>query len=643
MTLSLSKRYRKRYTLSMIDEFHLETLPASPGVYLMKSERGEILYVGKAKNLRKRVRSYFGNRGESRYHIQFLVNKVTRVDCIVTDTEKEALILENTLIKQHRPRYNLDLRDDKTYFSLRIDLHEEFPQINIIRKVVQDGARYFGPYSSASAAREVLKELYRLFPLRHYPLATCRQRKRPCLFYQLRQCSAPCHGLISREDYQALAEGAALFLGGKNRDLLKIYRQRMAAAATEERYEEAGRFRDLIRAIEVTVEKQKMVIRSSEDTDVVGFFRQGAHCSISLLFIRGGRLTGNRNFTFSWEMDDDECLTSFLTDYYQRDVVIPDEVLLPHTGDDLAALSELLTEKRRRKTRFARPQRGTKAELVKLAAKNAETALRKELERSESAETILAELHDRLHLRRIPRRIECYDISTILGAFAVGSRVSFFNGKADKAQYRRYRIRTVSGADDFAMMREVLSRRFKHDGPESAHPDLIVIDGGMGQLNIVTAVLDELGIPGIDTISLAKSRVEREMTGEEIQRSNERVFLPGRKNPVVLRQNSAPLLLLAQIRDEAHRFAITYHKKLRGKEAVLSALDQIPGIGGKRRRELLKRFGSLAGLRAASYEELQAVSFLPARVAKNIWIALHPDENSGTPKPEAAVETTEGE
>lgn len=623
----------------MVDDFHIETLPVSPGVYLMKGERGEILYVGKAKNIRKRVRSYFGKGGESRYHIQFLVTKVKSIDCIVTDTEKEALILENTLIKQHHPRYNLDLRDDKTYFSLRIDLNEAFPQISIIRKVIQDGARYFGPYSSASAAREVLKQLYRLFPLRHYPLATCRQRKRPCLFYQLRQCSAPCHGLISRDDYQALAEGAALFLEGKNHDLLKIYRQRMNSAAAEERYEEAGRFRDLIHAIEVTVEKQKMVTRSNEDTDVVGYFRHGAYSSIALLFIRGGRLNGNRNFTFAWEMDDNECLSSFLTDYYQRDVVIPGEVLLPMPNDDLSALTELVTERRRRKTKFVYPRRGTKVELVKLAIKNAESALQKELDRVASTETVLAELQDRLHLRNVPHRIECYDISTIQGTFAVGSRVSFFNGKADKSGYRRYRIRTVHGSDDFAMMREVLSRRFSRDMTENNTPDLILIDGGIGQLNAVTAALDELGIKGIDTVSLAKSRVEREMTGEEIQRSNERVFLPGRKNPVVLRQNSRPLLLLAQIRDEAHRFAITYHKQLRQKETLHSLLDNIAGVGSKRRRELLKRFGSLAGLRKARREELMAASFLPANVVENIWQALHPDENSGSPEREAAADT----
>uniref|UniRef100_A0A831UEL4 UvrABC system protein C n=1 Tax=Geobacter metallireducens TaxID=28232 RepID=A0A831UEL4_GEOME len=614
----------------MFDTSRLTTLPDSPGVYLMKGADGTILYVGKAKSLRKRVRSYFTAAGESRWQIRFLVARVTDVEIIVTDTEKEALILENTLIKKHRPRYNLDLRDDKTYFSLRMDMKEEFPRLTIIRKVLQDGARYFGPYSSAASAREALKQLYRLFPLRHYPLETCRRRRRPCLYYQLRQCSAPCHGLISPDEYQGLVQGAALFLEGKNRDLLKAYRERMAAAAADERYEEAARCRDLIRAIEVTVEKQKMVTAGG-DADVLGMHRQGSSLSLALLFIRGGRLVGSRSYLLAWELEEEEAVSSFLNDYYSREVFIPDEVLVPLPLADTGVLAELLSERRGKRTRVRHPRRGTKADLVKLAAKNAETALREKREREEGAAAVLTELKERLHLRNLPRRIECYDISTIQGTFAVGSRVSFRDGKADKGGYRHYRIRTVRGADDFAMMHEVLSRRFRDDPAKDGHPDLIVVDGGIGQLNILTAVLRDLRVEDVDAASLAKSRVESDMAAAELARSAERVFLPGRKNPVVLRQNSAPLLLLARIRDEAHRFAITYHQKLRGKDTISSTLDAIPGIGPKRRRELLRRFGSLRRIREASPEELAATPSLPLALAESIWKALRQDDEGGTP------------
>lgn len=596
-----------------------------PGVYLMRDPAGTILYIGKARNLRSRVRSYFGKGRDSRYHIQFLMSRVSDIEYIVTDTEKEALILENTLIKQHRPRYNINLRDDKTYFSLRMDMREEFPRLNIVRKVPRDGARYFGPYASGLAAREVLKQLYKIFPLRHYPLETCRQRRRPCLFYQIRQCSAPCHGLISREAYADLAEGAALFLEGKNTELLKVLKQRMHAAAADQSYEEAGRYRDLIRNIETTLEKQKMVT-GAEDTDVIGYCRLDNRLWLTLLYIRGGSMIGSRHFEFDWEMEDGEGIHSFLNQYYGREVYVPAEVLLPLPIDDATAVAELLGEMRGRRVTVTYPRRGTKGELVKLANRNAETAAREKMASAENMEQVLTELQQRLHLHRMPRRIECFDISTIQGQNAVGSGIAFCDGKPDKDRYRKYRIRTVGQADDFAMMHEVLTRRFSRGKAEGDLPDLIVVDGGIGQLNILLGVLAELGISGVDVAALAKSRVTREMTGEELQRSEERVFLPGRKNPVVLRQNSAPLLLLAHIRDEAHRFAITYHKKLRGRETISSELANVPGIGEKRGKELLRQFGSLKNIREASVDELAAVRGMSRRAAEALWQHLHKGE-----------------
>jgi len=599
-----------------------ENFPAACGVYIMKGVSGTILYVGKAKNLRARIGSYLAQSRDNRWHIRFLMARVSDIEYILTDTEKEALILENTLIKKHRPRYNINLRDDKTYFSLRMDMSEEFPRLTIIRKVTRDGARYFGPYSSASAARDVLKQLYKLFRLRHYPLETCRRRGRPCLFHQINQCSAPCAGIISREDYAALAHGAVLFLQGKNRDLVKVLRSRMAEASTRESYEEAARFRDLIRSIEVTVEKQKMVANGG-DMDVLGFCREGSALQISMLFVRGGSLIGNRNFTLSWEMGDEEGIASFLGEYYNRDVYVPDEVLLPLAIGEPGAFVDLLSEKKGKKVAVTFPRRGRKREMVHLAGRNAETAALERRDARENMDAILDELRERLHLSRTPRRIECYDVSNIQGQLAVASRISFVDGRPDKGNYRHYRIKTVTGADDYGMLQEVLSRRFRRDAGSGELPDLIVVDGGQGQLAVLAKVLQGLGVHGVDAAALAKSRVEEGMMSMEISRSNERVFLPGRKNPVVLRQNSAPLLLLAQIRDEAHRFAITHHKKLRGKSTLRSSLADIRGVGEKRQKQLLRHFGSLKKIGEASIDELLQVGGMDRSTATALWEYFH--------------------
>lgn len=616
----------RKYTDEMITKEKLASLPDLPGVYLMKAESGTILYIGKARNLKNRVRSYFGKSGDTRYQVQFLLARVTELDFIVTDTEKEALILENTLIKKHRPRYNINLRDDKTYFSLRMDLRDEFPRITVVRKVVRDGARYFGPYSSGSAARDVLNQIYRIFPLIHYPAETCRRRGRPCLFHQIRQCSAPCHGRISRDAYLTLAEGAALFLEGKRKDVVSVLKMRMSQAAAGENYEEAARLRDLVRSVEITLEKQKMVLPDG-DFDVFGHRYAGKNLDVSVIFIRGGSVIGGRNFSTSWELEETEGLIQFITEYYARDVYIPREILIPFRSDDAELLAELLSEKKGKRVAVSAPSRGVKSELVDLCRRNAESAATERERAAGAAEDVLGTLQERLHLPSVPRRIECYDISNIGGEHAVGSRVTFTAGKPDKGGYRHYRIRTVTGSDDFRMMKEVLSRRFA-DLEADPPPDLIVVDGGIGQLNILSQVIRELQIPNLAAASLAKSRVERDALGEEVKRSDERVFLPRRKNPVILRQNSPPLLLLARIRDEAHRFAVTYHKTLRGKGALRSVLDDVPGLGEKRRKSLLKAFGSVRNIQAASVEEIAATPGIPAGVAVEVKKRLGGDPES---------------
>lgn len=611
-------------------EEKIRQLPAAPGVYIMRDSDGEIIYVGKARSLRQRVRSYFGASADSRYQVRFLMARCADIDIVLTDTEKEALLLENTLIKQHRPRYNLDLKDDKTYFSLRLDPTEQFPRFTLVRKIPRDGARYFGPYASASAARDVLRQLLRMFPLRHYPLARCMARKRPCLYHQIGQCSAPCNGLITAHDYAALVEGAMLFLEGKSRQLVAEFRRRMLEASDQLRFEEAARWRNLLRSVQVTLERQKVVTRGG-DSDVLGFHRDGGRLQLALLFVRGGVLTGSRQFCLNWELDDGEGISSFLRQYYGEGTFIPEEIQLPLEIEDAAPLAELLADSRGKRVVISRPLRGVKRELVELANKNAATQLRERDEKQASADAVLEQLREKLRLNRLPRRIECYDISTIQGRFSVGSGVVFSDGRPDKQQYRRYRIRHVEGQNDFAMLAELFSRRFRPEKLETEQlPDLVVVDGGMGQLNAVAEIVGELGLEGrFDLVSLAKSRVERDVSADELRKSDERVFLPGRRNPVVLRQNSGPLLLLAAIRDEAHRFAIGYHRTLRGKEGIASAIEGIPGIGPKRRTALLRHFGSLQLLKGASLEEIALVPGMSRAAAETVFAWLHGEDATG--------------
>lgn len=608
-------------------DIDLKKYPTSPGVYLMRGENDAVLYVGKAKNLRARLRSYFSAAGDGRGQIPFLMSRVKQIDTIVTDTEKEALILENTLIKKHRPRYNINLRDDKTYLSIRIDPREDFPVLQTVRKVKRDGAQYFGPYASGTAVRDTLKEIYRIFPLRHYPLETCRRRGRPCLFYQIGQCSAPCHERISAADYAKLVQGVIALLSGRRDEVVGMLRERMGKASEQMRYEEAARLRDQIRAIEETVERQKVDEAGGGDEDVIGLHREGGEVEIVVLFIREGRLIGRRTYPLEWRLDEDELLSSFLREYYARDVLIPDQILLPVAPGDAATLEEWLSERRGKKVRVVTPQRGDKLRLVDLASRNAAEAFRERGSRREARREVLHEIQQRLHLRVVPMRMECFDISNVQGQHSVGSMAVLLDGEAAPAAYRRFRIRTVSGADDYASLREVLLRRLGKGLEEEGLPDFILIDGGRGQLGVLTAVLEELGLAGrIDAAGIAKSRVFANVRGKKVERSEERIFLPGRKNPVILRSGSPALFLLERLRDEAHRFAISYHRKLRGRSSLRSALEDIPGIGAARRKLLLRYFGSISGLRRASLDELMNVPGLPKSVAENLYTLLHAQE-----------------
>ncbi len=604
-------------------EVDLKKFPATPGVYLMKGPQGEVLYVGKAKHLRNRLRSYFSATGDGRAHIRFLMNRVAAVDTLVTDTEKEALILENTLIKEHRPRYNINLRDDKTYVSLRIDLREEFPALQLVRRVKKDGARYFGPYSSGSAVRETLKLIYRIFPLRHQPLENCRRRDRPCLYHQIGQCSAPCHDLIGPEAYRALVDGAVALLSGREKEVLGLLRQRMSEAAERFDYELAARLRNQIRAIEQTVEQQKVADAGGGDQDVIGLHRQEGEVEMAILFVREGKVIGRRSYSLEWRLDEDELLSSFLREFYRREVVIPDRLLLPLAIEDAATLEDWLSERRGRRVQLLVPRRGGARQLVEMAHRNAEEVYREKGSRREARQQLLRDVAERLHLQRLPRRIECFDVSNVQGAHSVASMAVLSDGEPDKAAYRHYRIRTVAGADDYASLYEVLKRRLQKGLEEQELPDMILIDGGKGQLAVLSAVLDELSLTRrVDAVGMAKSRVLSQVRGKTVERSEERFFLPGRKNPVLLRQGAAALFLLERLRDEAHRFAITHHRKLRRKATLHSTLEEIPGIGPERRKILLRHFGSLKQVRQATPEQLEAVPGLPKPLARRLYETL---------------------
>jgi len=596
-----------------------QNFPTATGVYIMRDARETVLYVGKAKNLRARLRNYFSG-SDTRVQVRFLMEKVARIETLLTDTEKEALLLENTLIKKHRPRYNIDLRDDKTYISLRIDPREEFPTLSLVRQVRRDGARYFGPYASASAIRDTVKELHRTFPLRHHPLSTCRQRGRPCLYYQIGQCSGPCHGLISLANYRKLVDGVIALLDGKQEEVQALLTERMQQAAEQMRFEEAARLRDQIRALSRSVEKQKVADSGGGDQDVVGLHRDGGEVEVAILFIRHGQMIGRRTFALEWRLDEDELLTGLLQQYYGRDTILPDEILLPVPPSDSEVLEEWLSERRGKKVKLNVPQRGDRVRLVELATRNAAESFRQRGSREAARGALLDELQQRLHLSRRPNRIECFDISNLQGTHTVGSMAVCVDGEPAKDEYRHYKIRTVDGSDDFASLSEVLRRRLNRGRAEDNLPDCLLIDGGKGQLSAVETVLVELGMSEqIDLVSIAKSRVVANVRGKAVEKSEERFFRPGRANPILLRHGSAPLFLLERLRDEAHRFAITHHRKLRSKALLRSSLEDLPGIGPKRRQQLLRHFGSLKKIRAASLDELKAMPGLPEAIAENIF------------------------
>ncbi len=602
----------------------VEALPQTPGVYLLKSGRGRVLYVGKAQNLRSRVKSYFSG-GDGRVQVPTLVERVADVAVLVTASVKDALLLENELIKQHKPPFNVRLRDDKQYLALRLDRREAWPRLTQVRRFAKDGADYFGPFTSSVGLRSSLNNLRRLFPLRSCSDAVFRdyaRRGRPCIEHEMKRCAAPCVARVSPEAYRELLDGTELFLRGRSRELVTLLRARMDAAAAEERYEDAAKLRDRVAAVEETVTRQQIVSERGEDRDAFGLARRGGEVQLQALHVREGRVVGASDHAFSdVEIPDEEVMASFLAQFYARDAerAIPAEVLVSAALADDGALAAWLAERAERNIDVRVPQRGAPRELVELAAKNAEGTLERRLAARESVDSALAELQRELGLGVLPRRIECYDVSNLAGTLAVASRVVFENGQPDKNAYRRYRIREAAAGDDLACMREVLARRLAKRELEPL-PDLWMLDGGRGQLKVASTLLRDAGI-GLDHVGLAKER-DAESPSVRVKRSGglkaERVFLPERVNPVLLRPSAKGLLLLQRIRDEAHRFAIEFQRGLRKRAGLLSVLEEIPGIGPGKRRALLRELGSLRGVREAPVEALAGVSGVSRADAERI-------------------------
>ena len=604
----------------------LVNLPSRPGIYLMREKGGKVIYIGKANDLRARVRAYF-NSGDERSQIQFLVRRIEDIETLVTTNAKEALILENNLIKQYKPRYNIRLKDDKSYLSIKVTTQHAWPRIFATRKIVKDKNRYFGPFSSAVAARETIDIIEKHFLLRNCTDHNFRNRTRPCLQYQIKRCLAPCVLPVASDEYREQVRQAMLFIEGRQRELISELKQRMQEKAAALEFEAAAKLRDQIQAVEKTLEKQRMVSHWGADQDIFGLYREGGFIEVQVLLVRQGKLTGNQSYSLEdLEFPDEEIMGALLTQFYQGHRFIPDEILLPVELEDREAREEYLAERKSRKINILNPQRGDKRQLVEMAAENARQSFFERHDQEKAREKMLRELQFQLHLKQYPHRIECFDISTIHGAHAVGSMVTFINGEADKARYRHYRIRTIdpsSGGDDFGMMLEVLKRRFSRGKEEADLPDLVVVDGGKGQLAMALAAMREVGVTGVEAVGLAKMRVHAAARSAEIERLEERVFLPGQSNPVILKRNSNALFLLQRVRDEAHRFAITYHKKLRTKQTLYSALDEIPGVGGVRKRALLRAFGSIKRIEEATLEDLLQVPSMNEKIAREILDRLH--------------------
>lgn len=590
------------------DPKKLETYPLKPGVYLMKDSAGHVIYVGKAVNLRQRIRQYFAVGGDGREMIPTLVARIETIDTIVVSSEKEALLLENTLIKQHQPHFNALLKDDKSYIALKISHRQHWPMLQLARYKgkPEPDSLYFGPYTSASAARSTFDLLNRLFPLRQCTDQEFARRTRPCILYDMKRCCAPCVGKCTKEEYEGYVQRTIKFLRGQNREVLTELYGEMEKASENLEFERAAAILRNIRQIEKTLEGQKVDKLHGSDSDVLAIFRQADEVIVCQLIYRKGKLIGSKNYNFSHTVQEDaELLESFLLQHYELVSILPEEILLPIFLKEADLIAEVLSADKKRKVAILMPQRGEKKALVAMAYANAEAAFKQHKDLNSLRERTLLEMQEKLHLSNYPRRIECYDNSNLSGSEPVSSLVAFTEGQKDTSRYRLYKIKTTGGSDDYGAMREVLERRCKRGKDENDLPDLIIVDGGKGHLNAAIAILRELNIVTVDVIGIAKEQGRHDKGS-----TREQIYLPNLKDPILLRPNSPILFLLQQIRDEAHRVAIHFQRKRRSKKIIKSSLDEIPGIGPVKRKKLLTHFGSLKKIKEASILQLKEVKGL---------------------------------
>lgn len=595
----------------------LDSVSSGPGVYLMRDITGTVIYAGKAANLKKRLASYFARASHHDMKTGVLVKKIVSFETILTASEKEALILESNLIKHHKPRYNVILKDDKRYPSIKIDIKSEYPCLKIVRRIKNDNAVYFGPYASAGAVKQTVRLINKTFKLRKCISAQVKKRSRPCLNYQMGACHAPCCYNVDKLMYEKIVNEVRLFLNGRTHELINKLKKEMITDSKKQKFEEAAFLRDKIFALEKTMEKQIVVTSDFIDRDVIAIARKEEYSLVVVLIVRKGFLQGIRQFVFKDAISADaEIVRAFFRQYYVGSDYIPKEIIIPFGLKDARIYAEWFSVKKQARVKILYPKRGDKVRLVKMAVENAQTRLKSIVEEASAGKALLLRVEKRLRLNSFPKRIECFDNSGLSGKNLVAGMVVFVNGKPEKTYYRRYTIKNVDMQDDYACMREVLERRFKKNNKNIDFPDILMVDGGKGQLNIALSVLDNLGLKNaFDVIGIAKKDVIRNET-------EDKVYRPGRANPVNFGKDKETLFFLQRIRDEAHRYAIAFHRGKRSKTALHSRLDEIPGIGKKRKAALLKKFKSLKKIRDASLDELAGVSGINRKVARAIQAAL---------------------
>ena len=596
----------------------LHSVSNRSGVYIMRSRQGQFLYVGKAKNLRKRLASYQRVNQKDSPKTTLLLGKVAKIETILTHTEQEAFILEASLIKKHRPKFNIELKDDKSYPRIKVTMAEEWPRVYMTRRRMKDGSRYFGPYSSAGAMRNTLRIINRLFPLRRCKGRNIKKRERPCLNFQMGRCLAPCSGKVDKEEYRRMVHNVLLVLEGKNKELRVQLETEMQQASKTLEFEKAALLRDQLQSLAKTLEKQVVVSNLDRDQDVFGYVRKGAGIGISVVSVRQGIVCGQQVFFLLDPIgDDSEVLEEVLRQYYLKEQTIPEELLLPIQVADHISLQDWLSKIRGKNVQLRIPQRGEGLKLLRLAEKNAKHVHIAQENRERSWQELARNLQRKLQLLSFPARVECLDISNIGGKQPVGSIVCFQEGEKAPNEYRHYSINSAHEPDDYRMMHEVLTRRFSGDEKQGILPNLLVIDGGKGHLNVARNVLSEKGLQDrVELVSIAKDK----------EKKSDKIYRPGRKNPISLVHHSPVLFFLMQVRDEAHRFGITFHRRLRHKKAFSSELDNIAGIGPSRKKILLKTLCSLAEVKKASREELAAVAGIGPELAGQIWNFFHSEQ-----------------